>query len=65
MNDLHDVQEWFRTNNFVNNPLITLALIGGRYQAPRILAILIWNNKNERKTPFTSRNSYINYLREV
>jgi hypothetical protein len=64
METLEDVINWFQTNPFIINPLLTIAIIGGLYYAPRILAILIHNNKNEKKTRFISRASYVSYLRE-
>jgi len=63
MNDINDVIYWFQSNDFIMNPLITIILKGGRYNAPRILAILIWFDKNEAKTSFRSVSQYINYLR--
>jgi len=64
MENLEDVIQWFRDNRFIINPLITIAVVGGKYYAPKILAILIWNDKNEPKRSYLSKSSYINYLRE-
>ena len=64
MDDINDVINWFNNNRFIINPLITIAVVGGRYNAPRILAILIWNDKNAPKRNYYTRGEYINYLRD-
>lgn len=63
METLHDVIKWFETNRFIINPLITIIIVGGRYDGYRILSILIQNNKNDAKRGYTSSSSYISYLR--
>jgi len=64
METLEDVINWFESERFIINPLITIAVRGGRYYAPKILAILIWNDKNAPKRGYLTKSSYINYLRE-
>jgi len=63
MNNLDDVIDWFQSTTFIINPLITIIVKGGKYNAPRILAILIWFDKNDVKTNYNTVGSYINYLR--
>jgi hypothetical protein len=63
METLDDVIQWFNQVPFVINPLITIILKGGAYNAPRILAILIDNDKNEPKRGYQSANHFIQYLR--
>lgn len=63
MENLNDVIQWFDNNRFIINPLITIAVVGGRYNGARILAILILNNKNQPKRKYNSKANYINYLR--
>ena len=62
MDNLKDVINWFESNRFIINPLITIAVIG-LYNAPRILAILINEDKNDIKRIYTSKSSYLEYLR--
>ena len=45
METLDDVISWFNYNRFVKNPLLTIIIVGGRYNAMRIIAILILNKK--------------------
>ena len=63
MEDIEDVIQWFNSVQFIINPLITIVIKGGRYNAPRILAILIYNDKNEPKRGYHSTSQYITYLR--
>ena len=62
MEDLSDVITWFETNRFIKNPLLTIIVVGGRYNAVRIIAILVLNKKF---TNMRTRNKYefINFLR--
>jgi len=64
METLKDVIHWFEDNKFIINPLVTIIVIGGVYYAPRILAILIQNDKNDPKSSYTSKQTYINYLKD-
>lgn len=62
MKTIDDVKHWFRTNRFLVNPLITIIVVGGYYYAPRILSILIQNDKNDPKRFYTNVYDYLNYL---
>ena len=63
MNNIEDVISWFNANRFIINPLITIAVVGGRFNGARILAMLIQFNKNDVKRIYTSKSQYLSYLR--
>lgn len=64
METLGDVINWFENNRFIYNPLITIVVIGGSYDGYKILAILIANNKNDAKRGYTTKKSFIKYLKD-
>jgi len=60
METLDDVIAWFNYNKFVKNPILTIIVVGGRYNAVRITAILILNKKfynmqNQNKQRFLNQ----------
>jgi len=63
METIEDVVNWFLSVEFIKNAWVTIILRGGVYNAPRIIAVLVMNNKNEKRSNFVTVSSYINYLR--
>jgi len=63
MEDIEDVVQWLNNTHFIVNPLVTIIVKGGIYNALRILAILIMNEKNINISSYSTKNDFINYLR--
>lgn len=64
MQNIDDVINWFRNNDFKLNALVTIITQGGRYEGLRILAILIFNKKAFGLFGYNSKSSFISYLRD-
>lgn len=61
MENLVDVQKRFRRLPFYKNAMLTM-VIGFNYLFPKVIFILVANNKNALRSSFTTKSSYVSYL---
>lgn len=61
MTTVLDVRKRFQRMPFFQNAMLTI-IVGFRFEFPKVMTILITNGKNEKRTNFKSKQSYINYL---